>query len=104
MRQLIVSAQGRADLAKITRDIVKNNGRLVAERVVAQNAQIIDEYDILPGYWNQARTIGFRPVFLAMAPYVAFYRVTDEHLEIVRIVHGHRRITRRLVLEGGDEN
>lgn len=31
------------------------------------------------------------------APYLLFYRVTDDEVEVIRVLHGARRITRRMM-------
>jgi toxin ParE1/3/4 len=100
MRQLTFSAQGRADVAKITRDIIGNNGRIVADRVVDKMRNSLTNLTYFPDIGTKRGRLLPGLYSWPMPPYVAFYRVSDKHIEIVRIIHGHRRITRKLISQG----
>jgi toxin ParE1/3/4 len=85
------------DLQKISDDISAAAGERVASSFLARMRRSID------GLAHSPRMGRLRPGFgpgvrsWAFSPYVAFYRENASNVEIIRIVHGRRRLTRRLV-------
>lgn len=97
MGRLRYSRAARADLETITLDIIHNSGAAVAERVIARLEKSLANVAEFPGTGRKRPGLGRNVWSWPMRPWVAFYRITGEDVEVIRILHGKRRITRKLV-------
>ena len=97
MGHLRYSPAARAALENITRDVLANNGRVVAERVVARLRKSLATLALFPGTGRKRPRLGRDLRSWPVRPWVAFYRIVGEDIEIVRIIHGKRRISRTLI-------
>jgi toxin ParE1/3/4 len=97
MGRLRYSRAARADLEKIAVDIVENSGAAVAERVIARLEKSLRTVADFPGLGRKRPGLGRNVWSWPMRPWVAFYRITGEDVEVIRVLHGKRRITRELV-------
>jgi toxin ParE1/3/4 len=95
-----VSLRRLRDLQRISQDIKAAAGERVALAFVSRLRRSLDGLvdfprmgRLRPGFGSEVRSWAFRP-------YVAFYRQIVDDVEIIRIVHGRRKITRAL-LRGG---
>ena len=103
MRQLVYSLRSQLDLAKITRDIVDSNGKSVASRVVTGMEQSLSNLAYFPEMVRKRGALGAGLRSWSLKPYIAFYHVTLEAVVILRVRHGRRRLTRKLLAEGANE-
>ena len=97
MAQLRFAPAAARDLRKITEDIVAAKGQPVAVAFIGRLRRSLEGLVDFPHMGR--RRAGFGPGVRswAFAPYVAFYRQSGDDIEIIRIIHGRRRITRRLL-------
>lgn len=102
MARVVVSDSADADTARMLDDLTREAGQAVAARY---NAAIEALYDRLADHPDscQARpTLGANIRVGVVRPYLVIYRHAEgsDTVGIVRILHGSRNITRRL-LRGG---
>ena len=103
MRQLVYSLRSQLDLANITRDIVDSNGKSVASRVVTGMEQSLSNLAYFPEMVRKRGALGAGLRSWSLKPYIAFYHVTLEVVVILRVLHGRRRLTRKLLAERANE-
>ena len=99
MARVVVSAVAAADLSQILTDLAREAGHRVAEkyndRFDRLYLRLAEFPELGPGRpkLGPGLRIGIVPPYL-----VAYrYRAGDSVVGIVRVVHGHRRITRKLI-------
>lgn len=80
----------RADLRRIGRTIAQDSPE-AAERVTARIVQAVDLLQDHPGLGRAGRVLGTRELVVVGTPYIAAYRVRDETVEIVAVMHGTQR-------------
>jgi toxin ParE1/3/4 len=99
MRQPRVAlfASGGRDLEKINTDISAAGGEAVARNFLARLRASLEKLPDFPRLGRQRPRFGRGVRSWAYAPYIAFYRATGEGVEIIRIIHGRRRITRETI-------
>src|SRR5262245_24224643 len=97
MGELRFSPSAARDLQKIADDIAAAAGARVALDFVGRLRQSLETLADHPGAGRRRTELGSDVRSWAVWPYVAFYRPRDGDAEIVRILHGRRRITRRLL-------
>jgi toxin ParE1/3/4 len=97
MGELRFSPAATRDLQKISDDIAAAAGARVALDFIGRLQRSLDTLAAQP---RAGRTrVGLGPDVRSWAvwPYVALYRPNGPDAEIIRILHGRRRITRRLL-------
>ncbi len=98
MGQLRYSPTARADLAKIASAIVSNNGVTVAELTIARLERSLTNLADFLRMGRKRPQLGRGVWSWPMRPWLAFYRIASEDIEVIRIVYGRRRMTRKLVM------
>jgi toxin ParE1/3/4 len=89
VRVLVWRAEARADVAKIVRYIAKRNppaARRLRQRIEQSVLPLVDHPDL----FRPGRVPGTREL-VAHPNYIVIYRVTDEAIEIVDVVHARRQ-------------
>ena len=90
-RTIVFSAAARKDIQAIVADIASNAGARVAARwrqTLVERARSLADHPFLG---VEGATIGSGRRRLVVAPYLIVYRVvSDERINIVRIIHGAR--------------
>lgn len=99
MGRLRYSPAARTDLQKIVLDIIDNNGALVAERVLVRLRRSLSNLADYPELGRKRPRLGRGVRSWAYRPWIAFYRVNNDNVEVIRVLHGKRRITRKLLAE-----
>lgn len=84
------SPEAAADFAAIVEYIRKQNPS-AAERVARTIYEGVASLASFPLQGRSGRTKGTRELVFSPLPYVAVYRVKDEAVEIVRVLHGAQR-------------
>jgi toxin ParE1/3/4 len=97
MGRLLFSPAASADLDKITEDIVAAAGPQLALSFVARMQRSLKNLAEFPRIGRRRPNFGQGVRSWAFSPYIAFYRTQDDDVQIIRILHGKRRITRSLV-------
>ncbi|MET0652282.1 MAG: type II toxin-antitoxin system RelE/ParE family toxin [Hyphomicrobiaceae bacterium] len=100
MARLLFAPAAARDLTKISDDITAAAGERVALSFVGRLRRSIERLTEFPRMGR--RRPGFGPGVRSwtLTPYVVFYRQLDSDVEIVRILHGRRKLTRSLVRGG----
>jgi toxin ParE1/3/4 len=90
------------DLDGIAHSIAARASDRIATGVVADIVASLESLGFFPFMGTARPRLGRAIRGWPVAPYVAFYRANDDHVQIVRVIHGRRRITRKLIREGSD--
>ena len=100
MARLLLRRQLRVIWQKISDDITTAAGERVALSFVGRLRRSLERLIEFPRMGR--RRPGFGPGVRSwtLTPYVVFYRQLGSDVEIIRVVHGRRRLTRSL-LRGG---
>jgi toxin ParE1/3/4 len=99
--RVLITDPADADSAAIISDLTTKAGELVADRYEAEFDALYRRLEAFPESGSPRPKLGrFIRVGL-VSPYVVVYRHApdDDLVAIVRIVHGRRRITRRLLAQ-----
>jgi toxin ParE1/3/4 len=97
MARLRLAPAAARDLQKITDDIVAATGQRVALSFVRRMRRSLEGLVDFPGMGRQRPRFGPGVRSWALYPYFAFYRQVEADVEIIRILHGRRRLTRSLL-------
>jgi toxin ParE1/3/4 len=87
-------------LQKISNDIAAAAGASVALAFVDRLRKSVEGLVDFPRMGRLRSTFGAGVRSWSLYPYVAFYRQVGSDVEIIRAVHGRRRITRGLLRRG----
>jgi toxin ParE1/3/4 len=98
--QLRFAPAAARDLQKISEDIKAAAGEHVALAFVERLRQSLEGLVTFPRMGRLRPRFGRGVRSWAFWPYVTFYRQSGDDIEIIRIVHGRRKITRALVRGG----
>ena len=104
MAKLIVSLQAQADEAYIIRDLARKAGRPVAEKYTASIDELLVRLIAFPESGAPRPSIGKRVRIGVIWPYVVLseYTPATDTVTILRIVHGRRKITGKMLLSKTD--
>jgi toxin ParE1/3/4 len=72
-------------------------GRLVAAAYFARFRTMLERLRTFPDSGGRRPRLGAGIRIAVVRPYVIFYRASSDEVLIVRVLHGRRRITRRMV-------
>jgi toxin ParE1/3/4 len=98
--QLRFAPAAARDLQKVSEDIKAAGGERVALAFVGHLRQSLEGLVAFPRMGRLRPRFGSGVRSWAFPPYVAFYRQSASDVEIIRIVHGKRKITRALMRGG----
>jgi toxin ParE1/3/4 len=99
MGDVRLSPAAARDLQKIVDDIASAAGGGVAQSFMTRMRHSIEHLADYPQLGRRRPYFGQDVRSWAFPPYVAFYRQIAFDVEIIRVVHGRRRITRSLLRE-----
>jgi len=99
MARVVISTVAQADTAAILRDLVAKAGHGVAVDYAASIEALYDRLATHPGSGAPRPVYGRHVRMGIVLPYLVFYRhVPDSDLVgIIRVLHGSRHITRKLL-------
>jgi plasmid stabilization system protein ParE len=99
MTRLVVTADAEADINDVLDYLRKEAGARVAISYGRKFATIIERLVESPGIGAPRPTLGPDVRIGIVPPYVLIYAFTaaDDTLTLLRVVHGKRNITRRLI-------
>ncbi len=99
MARVIITDPADADSAAIIKDLAGKAGVLVADRYDSDFDALYRRLAAFPGSGSPRPKLGRFIRIGLVSPYVVIYRhiPDDDRVAIIRIVHGRRRITRRLL-------
>ena len=97
MARLLFAPAAARDLAKISDDIATAAGERVALSFVGRLRRSLESLPEFPRMGRRRPSFGPGVRSWALTPYVVFYRQLGSDVEIIRVVHGRRRLTRSLL-------
>jgi toxin ParE1/3/4 len=97
MARLLFAPAAARDLEKVSDDIKAAAGERVALSFVRRMRQSLERLVEFPRMGRLRPSFGAGVRSWALSPYVAFYRQVGSDVEIIRILHGKRRLTRSLL-------
>jgi toxin ParE1/3/4 len=97
--RLIITDPADADSVEITKDLTRKAGVVVADRYEADFDALYRRLETFPGSGSPRPKLGRFIRIGVVLPYVVVYRYVpdDDLVAIIRILHGRRRITRRML-------
>jgi toxin ParE1/3/4 len=95
--RIIVSPEAQADFIDIVSYLEKRGGRLVALRYAERLAELYDQLALFPETGAARPKLGANIRIRIVHPFVVIYRYTADQVDILRIVRGSRRITRKMI-------
>jgi toxin ParE1/3/4 len=97
--RVIITDPADADSAEIIKDLTGKAGVLVADRYEADFDELYGRLATFPGSGSPRPKLGRFIRIGVVSPYVVVYRhiPDDDVVAIIRILHGRRRITRRML-------
>jgi toxin ParE1/3/4 len=98
--QLRFAPAAARDLQRISGDIKAVRGERFALAFVARLRRSLEGLVAFPRMGRRRPRFGSDVRSWAFPPYVAFYRQSGDDVEIIRIVHGRRKLTRALLRRG----
>jgi toxin ParE1/3/4 len=95
MTWLVISAEIKADIAEITRQLEEKAGRATAERYVLQFGGAARRLIEMPRCGASRPALGRYTRRLVIRPYILIYDYSpaEDSVTLLRIIHGRRRIT-----------
>ena len=84
------SPRASHDLAGIA-DYIALENEPASQRVVSTIIEMLETLTMFPNKGRPGRTSNTREQVLAPLPYIAVYRVADDSIEVVRILHSAQR-------------
>ncbi len=84
------SPRASHDLAGIA-DFISLDSEPASQRVISIIVETLEGLTLFPNKGRPGRTRNTREQVLAPLPYIAVYRIADDSVEIVRILHGAQR-------------
>jgi len=79
------------DLTSICDYIAERGRPVTARRVARKIVETVGTLSKFPERGRPGRKVGTRELIFEGLPYLAVYRVRDEALEVIRILHGAQR-------------
>ena len=78
------------------RDRIAQDNPAAAARVVARIRGAVEQLAAAPGIGRPGRVHGTRELIVTRTPYIVAYRVRDNRVEVVTVLHGAQRWPERL--------
>jgi toxin ParE1/3/4 len=99
MVRVVVSGTAQADIDAIVAYLVENAGPQVADRYLDEFDAIYDRIGEFPDIGPPRPSLGREVRIALLHPYVMIYRRLGDVVTVLRVLHGRRNITGRLVRE-----
>jgi toxin ParE1/3/4 len=101
MTRLVVPETARRDIRDIVMDLELRARRGVALRTARKFDELLTSIEQFPGTCSPRPRLGKKIRCSAVHPYLVFfeYEALADTVTVLRVLHGHRRITRKLLRE-----
>ncbi len=101
MASIIVSPSADADMGEILEDLAKKSGARTAAKYDQRFDDLYNHLSLYPERCPRRPKVAAQTRIGIVLPYVVLYRYSksDDAVVIQRIVHGHRRLTGKLLRE-----
>jgi toxin ParE1/3/4 len=100
MAKVVVTASADADLADIIADLASKGAVNAALRYAAEFDALFDRLGDFPGIGAPRPKLGAHARIGIIPPYVAIYDYEGDTVTVLRVLHGRRNITAKLVRGG----
>jgi toxin ParE1/3/4 len=100
--RLIFAPQAIDDLGGVLTSLPERAGRPVADNYAEQFRSAFERLVAHPRSGSPRFRFGRNVRIIVVQPYIVTYRAQADDVVILRVMHGHRRITRRTVTERTD--
>jgi toxin ParE1/3/4 len=97
MIQVIVTGPAEADVAQIVIHLTKAAGYEIAARYLGAFDAVYDRLAEFPDMGPPRRSLGRDTRIALVHPYVMVYDHSNDRVIVLRVLHGARNITRRVV-------
>jgi toxin ParE1/3/4 len=97
--RLIVSDAARRDSRAILEYLEEQAGVKIALQFALQFDSTVDRLAEFPLSGSPRRQYGPNVRLMVANPYLIFYEVAAEQVIVLRVLHGHRNITRKMLRE-----
>lgn len=99
MTRVVVTDLADADIAELLADIAREAGYRAAERYNFRIESLYDRLSEHPDSCEARPKLGAHVRVGVIVPYLVIYRhaAGDDTVSIIRVVHGRRKITRKLL-------
>jgi toxin ParE1/3/4 len=97
MARIVITASADADLAEIIAYLREHAADTVAQKYATEFDAIYDRLVDFPGSGPRRTALGPDTRIVIVPPYVMIYDYADDTVTILRVVHGKRDITARLL-------
>jgi len=79
-----------ADIDEIAEFIAKDN-KLAADKIVSLIYQNVKYLKVHPSRGRAGRVTGTRELYISGTPFIVPYRVVDNEIQIIRVIHTSRK-------------
>lgn len=99
MARLTVSIAARADIRQVINYLETRAGKITALRYALAFDETIDRIADVPGIGSPRPELGGDLRLCIVHPYLVFYdyNATDDTVQVLRVLHGHRKVTAEMV-------
>lgn len=92
--QIALSPRAVADFKQLTENLAEAAGLSVAERYASRIDDVFDLLATFPESGSPRPELGQGIRIRVIDPYIVFYAVVNSQVEVLRILHGKRHVTR----------
>jgi toxin ParE1/3/4 len=100
--RLVFAPQAIDDIRDVRANLTERAGQLIADKYTEQFRSAFERLVAHPHSGSPRPRFGRNVRVTIVRPYIVIYRAQDNDVVVLRVVHGHRRITRRTVTERTD--
>ena len=104
MTRLVFAPQAIEDIRDVRANLIERAGQLIADKYTEQFRSAFERLVAHPRSGSPRPRFGRNVRVPIGRPYIVIYRAQDDDVVILRVVHGHRKITRRTVTERTDRS
>jgi len=97
MASVIITASAYNDITTILADLAAKAGISIAERYLNDFYVLFDRLKNFPAIGAPRHVLGDNTRISIVAPYIVIYDYVDADVTILRVLHGRRDITQRLL-------
>jgi toxin ParE1/3/4 len=102
--RLVFAPQAADDIGDVLGSLTERAGRLVADDYAEQFRLAFERLVVHPLSGSPRSRLGRDVRITVVRPYIVIYRAHTDDVVILRVVHGHRKITRRTATERTDRS
>jgi len=100
--RLVFAPQAIDDIRDVRANLIERAGQLIADKYTEQFRSAFERLVAHPRSGSPRPRFGRNIRVTIVRPYIVIYRAQDNDVLVLRVVHGHRKITRRTVAERTD--